>query len=59
MNHLKMNADKLEVIAVWKTSIFKGIVLPMSDGVQLTLVDLFKNLGIILDPVLMLEKKVN
>lgn len=54
-----MNADKLEVIAVWKTSIFKGIVLPMSDGVQLTLVDLFKNLGIILDPVLMLEKKVN
>lgn len=42
-----------------KAETLKDIVLHTSDGVQLTNANSLKSRGVILDPVLSLEKKVN
>lgn len=56
---LKLNPEKTEVMLAGKGEILKGAVLPSFDGVLLTVSEVVKSLGIILDPALLLEKEAN
>lgn len=58
-NKVEMKPNMTDVVLVGNSKVLKCIVLPTFHGVQLTLANLVKNLKVVLDPALLLEKYVN
>lgn len=57
-NKMKLNLDKMEIMLVGSNSILESGIMPILDEVALLLKDRVHRMGVLLDPVLVLDIQV-